>query len=76
VVELCSYNSGIAVWSRHLAPNNSDIASLSLLCCFVNERDSFAEIEPVRGQLSLASLSGSVFLLCGLGVIHAFDFDE
>ena len=46
--EFCSYNSRIAVWSRHLSPYHSDFRPLAFFLSSVYECDFLAEVESAR----------------------------
>lgn len=47
MVELGADDARVAVWPGHLAPDDSDLAALSLLRGTVDVGDALAEVEPV-----------------------------
>lgn len=49
MVESGADDTGVAMWPSDLAPDDSDLATLSLLGCSVDVRDSLSEVEPVCG---------------------------
>lgn len=49
MVETGADDTGVAVWPSDLAPDDSDLAALSLLGCSVDVCDSLSEVEPVCG---------------------------
>jgi hypothetical protein len=48
VVESCADYARVAVWPSDLAPDDSNLAALSLLRRTVDVGDTLAEIEPVQ----------------------------
>lgn len=47
MVEFRADDTGVAVWSSDFAPDDSDLAALSLLRCSVNVCDTLSEIKSV-----------------------------
>lgn len=58
MVEAGADDAGVAVWPSDLAPDDSDLAALSLLGGSVDVCDALSEVEPVCGLVLSRSAEG------------------
>ena len=64
------------MWSRHLAPDYSDLAALSLSRSLVDECDTLAEVESVSCQSFVFLHRNGQIILSSFWVVDAFDLQK